>query len=121
MSFVGTSIGSNYLGKKNILINSIESVLTNISDFYVDIDILGTPGNYKTTIISNLDNIVDQAVRNIVKNEANKVNNTITRIINDKSEELIKDIESEIKQLSLEISKVDNILYEAKKILNELP
>ncbi|MCJ7802464.1 MAG: hypothetical protein MUP82_08930, partial [Candidatus Marinimicrobia bacterium] len=121
LNFVGTSIGSNYLGERNILINSIDSVLTKISNFYVDIDISGTPGNYNTTIQSNLDNIVDNAVRNIVKNEAMKVNNTITQIINDKKEGLIRDIESEIKQLTSELTKVDDILYEANKLLKELP
>lgn len=120
LNFVGTSIGSDYLGKKNILIKSIESVLTNISDFYVDIDISGTPGNYKTTINSNLDNIVDKAVRNIVKNEANKVNSIITRIINEKKEVLIKNIENKIEELTLEMLKVDDILVEAKKILKVL-
>jgi len=121
LNFVGTSIGSNYVGNRNILVNSIDSVLTKISDFYVDIDITGTPGNYNTTINSNLDNIADNAMRNIVKNEAMKVNNTITQIINDKKEGLVKNIEFEIKQLTSEMSKVDDILYEANKLLKELP
>ena len=121
LNFVETSIGSNYLGEKNIIINSIDSVLIKISNFYVDIDISGTPGDYNTSIKSNLDNIVDKAVRNIVKNEANKVNDIITQVISAKTEELIKGIESEIKQLSLEILQVDDILNEAKKILKELP
>ena len=121
LNFIGTSISSNYTGQKNILINSIDSVLTKISNFYVDIDISGTPGDYITTINSNLDNVVDSAVRNIVRNEADKVSNAITRIINDKTDEMVKDIEFEIKQLVLEMDVVDNILYEAKKILKELP
>ena len=121
LNFIGTSIGSNYLGNRNILINSIDSVLTNISNFYVDIDISGTPGIYNTTINSNLDNIIDNAVRNIVRNEAMKVNNTITQIIDKKTKGLIKDIESEIKQLTSEMSIVDDILVEAKNILRELP
>ncbi len=121
LNFAETSIRSNYLGEKNIIINSIDSVLIKISNFYVDIDISGTPGDYITTINSNLDNIVDKAVRNIVKNEANKVNDIITQVISAKTEELIKGIESEIKQLSLEISLVDDILDEAKNILKELP
>ena len=121
LNFVGTSIGSNYLGNRNILINSINSVLTKISDFYVDIDISGTHGNYNTTINSNLDNIVDNAVRNIVKNEAMKVNNTITQKIDEKTKRLTRDIESEIKQLISEMSMVDDILAEAKNILRELP
>ncbi|MFC1784653.1 TIGR03545 family protein [Candidatus Neomarinimicrobiota bacterium] len=121
LNFIGTSIGSNYQGNRNILINSIDSVITKISDFYVDIDISGTPGNYNTIFNSNLDNIVDNAVRNIVKNEAMKVNNTITQIINDKKEGLVKNIEFEIKQLASEMSRVDGILAEAKKILKELP
>ncbi len=120
LNFIGTSIRSNYLGNRNILINSIDSVITKISDFYVDIDISGTHGNYNTTIKSNLDNIVDNAVRNIVKNEAMKVNNTITQIINDKKEGLVNDIEFEIEQLTSEMSKVDGILAEARKILKEL-
>jgi len=119
--FQETSVGSNYLGSKNLLINSIDSVLTKISDFYVDIDISGTPDNYVTTINSNIDNIVDKAVRNIVKNEALKVKNAITIIINEKTDEIVKDIESEIKQLTLEMDVVDDILDEAKKILKELP
>ena len=110
LNFIGTSIRSNYLGNRNILINSIDSVITKISDFYIDIDISGTPGNYNTTIQSNLDNIVDNAVRNIVKNEAMKVNNTITHVINNKKEGLVKDIEFEIKQLTSELTKVDDIL-----------
>lgn len=121
LNFVETSIGSNYSGEKNIIINSIDSVLIKISNFYVDIDISGTPGDYITRINSNLDNIVDKAVRNIVKNEANKVNEIITQVISAKTEELIKGIESEIKQLSLEISLVDDILDAAKTILKELP
>lgn len=121
LHFIGTSINSNYLGKNNILISTIDSVLAKISDFYVDIDISGTPGNFITTINSDLDNIVNKAVRNIVKDEANKVRTTITRIINDKKEVLIKDIETKIKQLTSEISNVDDILAEAKKILKELP
>jgi len=121
LHFIGTSINSNYLGKNNILISTIDSVLAKISDFYVDIDISGTPGNFITTINSDLDNIVNKAVRNIVKDEANKVKTTITRIINDKKEVLIKDIETKIKQLTSEISNVDDILAEAKKILKELP
>lgn len=121
LHFTGTSINSNYLGGTNILINAIDSVLTKISDFYVEIDISGTPGNYITTINSDLDNIVDKAVRNIVRNEANKVKIAITRIINDKKEVLIKDIEAKIEQLIMEIPKVDEILAEAKKILKELP
>ena len=120
LNFIGTLIGSNYLGNRNILINSIDSVITKISDFCVDVDISGTHGNYNTTIKSNLDNIVDNAVRNIVKNEAMKVNNTITQIINDKKEGLVNDIEFEIEQLTLEMSKVDGIFAEAKKILKEL-
>ncbi len=96
-------------------------MLTKISDFYVDIDISGTPDNYITIINSNLDYVVDKAVRNIVKNEANKVNTTITRIIDAKTGALIRDIESEIKQLTLEMDVVDEILDEAKKILRELP
>lgn len=121
LHFTGTSINSNYLGGTNILINAIDSVLTKISDFYVEIDISGTPGNYTTIINSDLDNIVDKAVRNIVRNEANKVKIAITRIINDKKEVLIKDIEAKIEQLIMEIPKVDEILAEAKKILKELP
>lgn len=121
LHFIGTSINSNYLGKNNIIISTIDSVLAKISDFYVDIDISGTPGNFITTINSDLDNIVNKAVRNIVKDEANKVRTTITRIINDKKEVLIKDIETKIKQLTSEISNVDDILAEAKKILKELP
>jgi len=121
LNFVGTSLNSNYLGGTNILINNIDSVLTQVSDFYVDINISGTADNYRTTINSNLDNIVDNAVRNIVKTEANKVNNTLNKTINDKKEELIKNIESDMKQLMLELAKVDDILIEAKKILKELP
>ncbi len=120
--YIGTSINSSYLGENNsIIISAIDSVLTKISDFYIDIDISGTPGSYITTISSDLDNIVDKAVRNIVRHEANKVNNTITRIINDKKEVLIKDIETKIEQLTLEILKVDDVLDEAKKILKVLP
>lgn len=121
LNFVGTSINSNYLGKNNILISTIDSVLAKISDFYVDINISGTPGNFITTINSDLDNIVNKAVRNIVKDEASKVRTTITRIINDKKDVLIKDIETKIKQLTSEISNVDDILAEAKKILKVLP
>lgn len=119
--FTGTSIKSNYLKDKNRLINSIDSVLAKVSDFYLEINISGTPGNYTTIINSDLDNIVDKAVRNIVRNEANKVKIAITRIINDKKEVLIKDIEAKIEQLIMEIPKVDEILAEAKKILKELP
>ncbi len=121
LDFIGTSIGSNYLGNKNILINSIDSVLTKISEFNVEIEISGTPGNYSTIINSNLDIVVDNAVRNIVKEEAEKASNTIARIVKDKTKELNRDIESKIKQLSLEISKVNDILYEARNILKELP
>ena len=121
LNFVGTSFGSNYLGDKNILINSIDSVLSRISDFYVDIVISGTSGDYRTSINSNLDSIVDKAVRNIVMNEANKVYNTINRVISDKTDKLIDDIEYEIKQLALELDTVDNILNEANNILKVLP
>jgi uncharacterized protein (TIGR03545 family) len=120
-NFIGTTINSSYLGKNNVLISVIDSVLTKISGFYVDIDIAGTAGNYITTINSDLDNIVDKAVRKIVQDEANKVRNMITRIINDKKEVLIKEIETKIEQLTLEMLKVDDILDEAKKILKELP
>ena len=121
LNFVRTSINSSYLGGDNILIGTIDSILTNVSDFFVDIDISGTAGNYITTINSDLDNIVDKAVRNIVQNEASKVNNTITRYINNKKEILIKDIETEIETLTLDLLKVDDILNDAKKILNKLP
>ena len=121
LNFVGTSFGSNYLGDKNILINSIDSVLSRISDFYVDIVISGTSGDYRTSINSNLDSIVDKAVRNIVKNEANKVSNTINRVISDKTDKLIDDIEFEIKQLALGIDTVNKILDEANNILKVLP
>ena len=106
---------------KNVLINSIDSVITRISNFYIDIDISGTTGEYFTSIESNFDNIVDDAVRNIVKNEANKVNHTIKRSIDDKTEKLIKDIEFEITQLALKIDTIDKILDEANKLLKVLP
>ena len=121
LNFIGTSISSNYLGQKNILINSIDSVLAKISNFYVDIDISGTVGDYNTVINSNLDNIVDSAVRNIVKSEANKVTTIIDDTINDKKHELIKVIESELEKLALDMSQIDDILNEAKKILKKLP
>jgi uncharacterized protein (TIGR03545 family) len=121
LNFVGTSFGSNYLGDKNIIINSIDSVLSGISDFYVDIIISGTSGDYTTSISSNIDSIVDKAVRNIVRNEAKKVNDTITRVISDKTDKLINDIEFEIKQLALEIDTVDKILDEANNVLKILP
>lgn len=121
LHFTGISFNSNYSGQKNILISTIDSVLTKVSDFYLEINISGTPVNYTTIINSDLDNIVDKAVRNIVRNEANKVKIAITRIINDKKEVLIKDIEAKIEQLIMEIPKVDEILIEAKKILKELP
>ena len=121
LSFAGTSFGSNYLGDKNILINSIDSVLTKVSDFYINIGISGTPGYYNTTINSNIDNIVDNAVQNMVGNEAIKISNTITRIINEKTEGLINDIEFEIKQLALEIDIVGKILDEANNIFKVLP
>jgi len=121
LNFVGTSFGSNYLGDKNILINSIDSVLSGISDFYVDIDISGTSGEYITSLNSNIDSIVDKAVGNIVRNEANKVNDTVTRVISDKTDKLIDDIEFEIKQLALEIDTVNKILDEANNMLKVLP
>ncbi len=120
--YIGTSINSSYLGEVNsIIISTIDSVLTKISDFYVNINISGTPSNYIITIKSDIDNIVDKAVRKIVQDEANKVRNIITQIINNKKEVLIKDIETKIEQLTLEILKVDDILDEAKKILKVLP
>ena len=120
--YIGTSINSSYLGEDNsIIISAIDSVLTKISDFYIDINISGIPSNYIITIKSDIDNIVDKAVRKIVQDEANKVRNMITRIINDKKEVLIKDIETKIEQLTLKILKVDDVLDEAKKILKVLP
>ncbi|MBU0529752.1 TIGR03545 family protein, partial [bacterium] len=109
LNFVGISFNSNYLGENNILISSIDSVLSKVSNFYVDIDISGAPGDYVTTINSNLDDIVDKAVRKIVQDEAMKVRTTITQVINDKKGELIKNIEYEIERLALEMSKVDEI------------
>jgi len=119
--FKRTSIKSNFIGQNNILISTIDSVLTKVSNFYIDIDISGEPNSYTTKINSDLDNIVDGAVRNIVKSEANKVKTIIDDSITDKKQELIKVIESEIEKLALEISQIDDILNEAKKILKELP
>ena len=120
LNYIGTSISSSYSGNKNILINSIDSVLSTISNFYVDVKISGTPGNNKTAITSNLDKIVDKAVKNIVTNEAIKVNNTIMQIVNDKKDKLTNTLELKIEQLTLELSQVDNIINEAKNLLKEL-
>ena len=121
LNFIGTSINSNYAGQKNILISTIDSVLAKVSNFYIDIDISGELDSYITKINSNLDNIVDSVVRNIVKSEANKAKIIIDDIINDKKQELIKIVESEIERLTLGMSQIDSILNEAKKILKELP
>ena len=121
LNIIGTSINSNYIGQKNILISSIDSVLAKISNFYVDINITGSTDDYSASINSNLDNIVDSAVRNIVKSEANKVKTIVDDTITDKKQEFIKVIESELERLALEMSQIDDISNEAKKILKELP
>ena len=121
LKYKGISITSNYTGDKNLLISSIDSVLKKVSDFYVELNISGVPGDYSTTINSNLDNIVEKAVRKIIDDEANKVKNTITRIISDKKEILIANIETEIEKLTLELVQVEELHSKAKNILTELP
>ncbi len=121
LKYSGISINSDYSGSKNLLITSIDSVLKKVSNFYVELNISGTPGDYSTNIQSDLDYIVEKAVRKIIDDEANKVKNTITRVINDKKAILITNIESEIEKLTLELAKVDEIHNQAKKLLAELP
>lgn len=121
LKYSGISINSNFTGSKNLVISSIDSTLKRVSDFYVEINISGAPGDYNITINSDLDNIIEKAVRKIIDNEANKVKNTISRIINDKKAILITNIESEIEKLTLELVKVEELHANAKKILYELP
>lgn len=120
-NFEGTSFTSNCSGDKNIIINTIESVMQNVSHFNVGINITGTLSDYSTIISSDLDNIIDKAVTEIALKEADKVKNIISKSINEKKESLIQKYESEFEKLTIEMTQVDKILDEAKKILREIP
>jgi len=121
LDFIGTSFASNYSGDNNIIINKIAMVLQNVSNFNVDVNLSGTSGHYATKISSDLDNIIDNAVTEIAIQEANKVKNTISNIIDKKKTALIQKYNSELETLSKEKTRVVDLLNEAKKILRELP
>jgi len=119
--YSGVSLKNVIDGQENQFISKINSVLSNIAEFYINVNISGTVFGYETKISSNIDNLIDSSVRDLIRVEAQKIEKIINEKVDLLTKELIIQIEEELEKLLQKYVKYNEISTEMKKILRQVP
>ena len=119
--YSGVSLKNVVDSQENQFISKINSVLSNIADFYLNVNISGTVSGYETKISSNIDNLIDSSVRDLIRVEVQKIENIINEKVDSLTEELTVQIEEELEKLLQKYAKYNEISTELKKILLQVP
>jgi len=120
-NFSNTNVVGKYSGDNNIIVNAINSALQNITNFKVNVKIDGTTDDYDTSITSDLDSKIDQAVTSLARQEAEKVKSSINSMISDKRDLLLEEYKNKYTDLLKEFIKSSDIKNELARILRKLP
>lgn len=121
LDFSNISFISKYSGDENVIIQTIGSVLQDVSNFAVNVKIDGSPGDYQTIISSDIDNIIDRAVTNIALRESEKVKETIQSHFDKQKNELLKTYDIMLAVLQDQFTQTQKLENEIKTIMKKLP
>lgn len=119
-NFYNTSIRSFYNGENNQIINSIEDIFSQVSDFFLIIDIDGPIDNYQITISSDLDKIIENAVVGIAEQEAEKIINKIKTKLEEQHRDFLKQYNIQLDLLRENLTQINSINEEMNAILRIL-
>ncbi len=121
LKFHSTTFASLYNGARNKIINSIESVITQVNNFDVVVNIEGMVSNYDLKLSSDLDDRINNAVAALAIQKAEEIKENIRSAINNEREKFVKRFNIQFNKLQNNLVQVDMLDAEIKRIIGELP
>jgi uncharacterized protein (TIGR03545 family) len=103
-----------------MILTSLRSALSRVSDFSLFADITGEPGNYDVKVSSDLDRVFKDAIGRIVQEQSSRLEKELKTAVQAKTDEKLKDLKASLGGLNSIGGNIDGVQNQLNGLLKEV-